>query len=94
MDKSAMHGIHELPRDALLRVLSLTDSDEERCGAAYYSCCRVELSAVRMGFVAVQASRTPTADSAVVSICDRAAAGTVSAGTQYILLVAVPCRGL
>ena len=28
-----MQGIEELPRDALIRVLSLTEGDEERCGS-------------------------------------------------------------
>ncbi len=34
MDKSTMQGIEELPRDALIRVLSLTEGDEERCGSS------------------------------------------------------------
>ena len=41
VDKRAMQGIQELPRDALLRVLSLTDSNEERCEANCCSCLKL-----------------------------------------------------
>jgi len=47
VDKSTMQGIGELPRDALIRVLSLTEGDEERCASQYRSRSRLDVSCGR-----------------------------------------------